>query len=139
MLFRGFFGFFIIWELGWSGIVQTYSTESINHFHIRQTKFQEFSFRAFLRDFLRCYKYGVRLSSQTDTFFQKPHFSGSTKFGRAAPAEGRPNLASPRPNVRRDKISRSGEPLTLTMGACVNFSGILINRSFGLITLGGGY
>ena len=27
-----------------------------------------------------------------------------------------PNLSSPSPNVRRDKISRSGEPLTLTLG-----------------------
>ena len=35
------------------------------------------------------------------------------QFGREAPAEERPNLASPSPNVRRDKISRSGEPLTL--------------------------
>ena len=35
------------------------------------------------------------------------------KWAGKAPAEGRPNLASPSPNVRRDKISRSGEPLTL--------------------------
>ena len=37
------------------------------------------------------------------------------KWAGKAPAEGRPNLASPSPNVRRDKISRSGEPLTLIL------------------------
>ena len=41
------------------------------------------------------------------------HVPDLPKMGRTAPAEGRQNLASPRPNVRRDKISRSGEPLTL--------------------------
>ena len=30
-----------------------------------------------------------------------------------APAEGRPNPVQPQPNVRRDKISRSGKTLTL--------------------------
>ena len=35
------------------------------------------------------------------------------KNGRTAPAEGTQIWASPSPNVRRDKISRSGKPLTL--------------------------
>ena len=37
------------------------------------------------------------------------------KIGRTAPAEGTQIWASPSPNVRRDKISRSGKPPTLIL------------------------
>ena len=44
--------------------------------------------------------------------FQKPHFLPKKIAGRRR-RNNFPNLASPSPNVRRDKISRSGKPLTL--------------------------
>ena len=75
---RTFFGFFIILELGWSGIVEKYSTESINHFHTRQTQFRELFSRAFpkiFQDLPRCSKdVGPKLSPLTATNFQNLHF-----------------------------------------------------------------
>ena len=60
-----------------SGIVQKYSTESINHFHTRQTQFRElFSehFYKIFQDLPRCSKdVGPKLSPLTATDFQNLH------------------------------------------------------------------
>ena len=59
-------------------MVQTYSTESINHFHTRQTQFRELSsdhFVNILQDLPRCSKdVGPKLSPLTATNFQNLHF-----------------------------------------------------------------
>ena len=53
------------------------------------------------------------------------------KWAGKAPAEERPNLASPSPNVRRDKISRSGEPLTLMSPSLLSKYGGYVHQSEG--------
>ena len=50
------------------------------------------------------------------------------KWAGKAPAEGRPNLARPSPNVRRDKISRLGEPLTLINGTTMARHGLILGQ-----------